>query len=99
MRRDPPDYSNEPGVRCRPTRRFIGDPQVAAESDWEAMMASLVVLGVVTIMIGICVGAFLKLSSAIRREDRRRGALRLNAPNHSAQTARTMVGVRSSRWD
>jgi len=62
-------------------------------------MAGLAVLGVVTIIIGVCLGAFLKLSFAIRREDRSRGALRFDAPNHSAQTARTLVGMKSSRWD
>jgi hypothetical protein len=62
-------------------------------------MASLVVLGVITIIVGACIGAFLKLSFAIRREDRLRGSLRLGASNNSAQTARTMVGVSSSRWD
>jgi hypothetical protein len=62
-------------------------------------MASLAVLGVITIIVGACIGAFLKLSFAIRREDRLRGSLRLGASNPSAQTARTMVGVSSSRWD
>ena len=42
-------------------------------------MAGLVVLGVVTIIIGVCIGAFLKLSFAIRREDRFRGSLRGDA--------------------
>jgi hypothetical protein len=62
-------------------------------------MAGLVVLGVVTIIIGACIGAFLKLSFAIRREDRSRGSLRVHASDHSAQAARTLVGVSSSRWD
>lgn len=62
-------------------------------------MAGLVVLGVVTIIIGACIGAFLKLSFAIRREDRLRGSLRRAATNHSARSARTLVGVSSSRWD
>ena len=99
MGRDLPDYSNDPGVRARPTRRFVGDPRVAAESGWEAVVASLIVLGVVTIVVGICIGAFLKLSFAIRREDRSRGSLRFDAPDHSARAARTMVGVSSSRWE
>jgi hypothetical protein len=99
MCRDLPDYSNDPGVRGCPTRWFVGDPRVAAESGWEAIVAGLVVLGVVTIVVGICVGAFLKLSFAIRREDRARGSLRFDAPDHSAQAARTLVGVSSSRWD
>jgi hypothetical protein len=62
-------------------------------------MASLVVLGVVTIIVGACIGAFLKLSFAIRREDRLRGSLRLDASSSSAQTARTLVSLSSSRWD
>jgi hypothetical protein len=62
-------------------------------------MASLVVLGVVTIIVGTCFGAFLKLSYAIRREDRSRGSLRRGAPNRSAQSARALVGISSSRWD
>lgn len=62
-------------------------------------MASLVVIGVVMIVVGICIGAFLKLSFTIRREDRSRGSLRFDAPDHSARAARTLVGVSSSRWD
>jgi hypothetical protein len=62
-------------------------------------MASLVVLGVVTIIVGTCIGALLKLSSAIRREDRLRHSLRFDAPDNSTRSARTLVGVSSSRWD
>jgi hypothetical protein len=62
-------------------------------------MASFVVLGVVTIIVGACVGAFFRLSFAIRREDRLRGSLRFDAPDHSTQSARTMVSLSSSRWD
>ncbi len=62
-------------------------------------MASLVVLVLVAIVMGACVGAFLKLSFAIRREDRSRGSLRFDAPNQSAQAARSLVGITSSRWD
>jgi hypothetical protein len=62
-------------------------------------MASLVVIGVVMIVVGMCIGAFLKLSFAIRREDRSRWSLRFDAPDHSARTARTLVGISSSRWD
>jgi hypothetical protein len=61
-------------------------------------MAGFVILGIVTIT-GTCIGAFLKLSFAIRREDRTRGSLRHDAPNYSAQTARDLVGISSSRWD
>jgi hypothetical protein len=62
-------------------------------------MAGFVVLGIVTIIAGVCIGGFLKLCSAIRREDRIRGSLRLDAPSHSAQSARDLVGISSSRWD
>jgi hypothetical protein len=62
-------------------------------------MADLVVVTLVIIVMGACVGALFKISFAIRREDRSRGSLRLNAPNDSAQTARTLVGLTSSRWD
>ena len=67
-------------------------------------MASLVVLGIVAVIVGVCCGAFLKVSFAIRREDRS-GSLRFDAPSHSAQTARSFVGYRalaghnSSSWD
>jgi hypothetical protein len=62
-------------------------------------MAGLVLLGIVTIIAGTCIGAFLRLSFAIRREDRTRGSLRLDAPSDSAQAARDLVGISSSRWD
>lgn len=62
-------------------------------------MAGFVVLGIVMIIVGVCIGAFLKLSLAIRREDRIRGSLRFDAPSYSAQTARALVGMSSSRWD
>ena len=62
-------------------------------------MSGLVVLGVVTIIVGACIGAFLKLSAAIRREDRVREWLRRGAPTSSARTARTLVSLSSSRWD
>ena len=62
-------------------------------------MATLVILGLITIVAGACIGAFVKLSFAIRREDRIRGSLRLDAPSSSAKTARDLVGMSSSRWD
>jgi hypothetical protein len=62
-------------------------------------MAGLVVVTLVIIVMGVCLGAFFRISFAIRREDRSRGSLRLDAPNNSAQTARTLVGLTSSRWD
>jgi hypothetical protein len=62
-------------------------------------MAGLVVITLVIIVMGACLGALLRISFAIRCEDRSRGSLRLDAPNSSAQTARTLVGLSSSRWD
>jgi hypothetical protein len=62
-------------------------------------MAGFVVLGIVTIIAGTCIGGFLKVSFAIRREDKRKWGLRLDAPSHDAQTARDLVGISSSRWD
>jgi hypothetical protein len=65
----------------------------------EAIMASLVVLVLVAIVMGVCFGAFLKLSFAIRRDDRPKWALRFDAPNPTAQTARAFVGLSPYRWD
>jgi hypothetical protein len=62
-------------------------------------MAALVTLALVMILLGIAVGAFLKLSFAIRREDRLRGSLRFDAPDRSARAARSLVGIKSSRWN
>lgn len=65
----------------------------------EAVMASLVVLLLTAIAFGALFGAFLKISFAIRREDRARNSLRFDAPDISAKAARALVGVSSSRWD
>ena len=62
-------------------------------------MAGFVVLGIVTIIMGACIGAYLKLCWAIKREDRVRGSLRAGAPTISTQTARDLVAMSSSRWD
>jgi hypothetical protein len=63
-------------------------------------MAGLVIVTLVIVVMGACLGAFLRISLAIRREDRSpQGALRFDAGNYSAQTARTLVGLNSSRWD
>jgi hypothetical protein len=61
-------------------------------------MAALITLALIVVLIGIAVGVFLSLSRAIRREDRA-GSLRFDAPDRSAQTARSLVGLSSSRWD
>jgi hypothetical protein len=62
-------------------------------------MASLVVLALVTIAAGACAGAFLKISFAIRKDDRIRGSLRFDALSASARSARALTGASSSRWD
>jgi hypothetical protein len=62
-------------------------------------MAALITLTLVTVLVGVTLCAFLKLSFAIRREDRSRGSLRSGAPNPSARAARFLVGMRSSGWD
>src|ERR1700728_2853969 len=91
------DRSNHSADRVRLTEtwgRAEGKPQVtAALRCSEAIMAGLVVLGLITIIVGGCMGAFLKLSLAIRREDRLRGSLRFDAQDHSAKAARTLVGM------
>jgi hypothetical protein len=61
-------------------------------------MATLVVLALITVAIGALAGIFLKVSFAIRREDHSR-SLRFDAPNASARTARSVIGINSSRWD
>lgn len=62
-------------------------------------MAALVVLVLTAIAFGVLLGGFLMVSLAIRRDDHSLGSLRFDAPNHSARTARTLVGISSSRWD
>ena len=62
-------------------------------------MAALIPLATAAILLGVVVGAFLRLSRAIHKEDRFRGSLRFDAPSPSARTARTLVGFSSSRWD
>jgi len=56
------------------------------------------------IVMGVVVGAvatyFLRVSLAIGREDRAAtGSLRFAATTQSAQDARDLVGISSSRWD
>ena len=71
----------------------------AARKYSEAAMAALITLAVVAVLAGILIGAFLRISFAIRREDRARGSLRFDPPTHSTWAARTLVGINSSRWD
>jgi hypothetical protein len=63
-------------------------------------MAGFVVIVLFAIAVGVCLGAFLTVSFAIRREDRAaRGALQYDAPDSSTRAARTLVGLNGSRWD
>ena len=63
-------------------------------------MAALFVLGSVTIVTAACIGAFLRLSFAIRKEDRRPRAqsLRFDAPNTSTRVARSLIGISCNGW-
>lgn len=71
----------------------------AAGKYWETTMAALITFALVAIAFGIVFGAFLKLSSVIRREDRIRGSLRRRALDPHDQTVRSLVGAYSSGWD
>ncbi len=62
-------------------------------------MPALITLGLVMTVMGACIGAFLKLSFAISREDRIRGSLRFNPTSSSARAARHLVGISGSRWE
>lgn len=61
-------------------------------------MAALFVIGFVTMVGAACIGAFLKLSFAIRKEDRRKGSLRFDAPSSSTRVARSLVGISGNGW-
>jgi hypothetical protein len=64
-------------------------------------MAIFVVLVLVLIAIafGAFIGGFIMVSFAIRRDEQALGSLRFDAPNYRSRTARTLVGLSSSRWD
>jgi hypothetical protein len=62
-------------------------------------MAALIAITIVIALAGVVFGAYLKICFAIRREDRTRGSLRLDARSQSARSARDLVGISSSRWD
>jgi hypothetical protein len=57
------------------------------------MAAFLVVAIVITVLTGVVLGAFLNLSWAIVREDRRKWSLRFDAPTASTRAARRFVGI------
>lgn len=78
----------------------VGWPQEAvAQKRSEATMAALAILAMVMALFGIAMGAFLMLSFAISREDRKKWSLRIDPPSSAKRAARAMVGVSSSRWD
>lgn len=64
----------------------------------EAVMAALVTIAIVGTIASIAFGAYLKVCSAIRREDRKKWSLRRSAPNQSARSARSLVGMSSFGW-
>jgi hypothetical protein len=61
-------------------------------------VAALITLSIVIGIAGVLVGAYLRICFAIRREDRSKGSLRFDPPSPSTQTARSFVGMNSSRW-
>jgi hypothetical protein len=57
-------------------------------------MAALIAVAIVmTVLVGIVLGAFLNLSWAIVREDRRKWSLRFDAPTASTRAARKFIGI------
>lgn len=63
----------------------------------EAVMAGVIVVLVLsTVAFGFFIGVFIRLSFAIRWEDRRKGSLQFGAPDASTKAARTLVGIYQS---
>lgn len=60
-------------------------------------MAVLIAMAVVVALAGIVSVVYLKICLAIRRDDRTKWALRRDAPDKSAQSARALVGIGNSR--
>jgi hypothetical protein len=94
----------QPSVQIAPTSLNEGRDRwkPRATATWkysEATMAALITIAIVVAVAGGLFGAYLKICLAIRRDDGRKGSLRRDAPSQSAQTARTLVGMNSSRWD
>ena len=61
-------------------------------------MAALITIAIIMGVAGVVCGAYLKICFAIRRDDQTRGALRIDAPNQSAQSARALVGMNNFGW-
>ena len=62
-------------------------------------MAALITIAIVMAIAGVLLGAYIKICSAIRREDRMKGSLHFDAPSQSARSARSLVGISNSKWD
>jgi hypothetical protein len=62
-------------------------------------VAALITISIIAGGAGVMFGAYLRICFAIRREDRTKWSLRLDAPDHVAQSARTLVGMNNSKWD
>ncbi len=61
-------------------------------------MASLIIIALTMAAAGALSGAYWIICSAIRREDRVRGSLHVEPASVSAQSARGLVGFRTSAW-
>ncbi len=62
-------------------------------------MAALITITTVAVIAGTVLVAYVKICSAIRREDRRKWSLRNEPPDHSARSARNLTGISSSKWN
>jgi hypothetical protein len=62
-------------------------------------MAVLITIAFVVALVGVVLGAYIKVCLAIRREDRRKWSLRSEARNQAARSARALVNLSGSRWD
>jgi hypothetical protein len=62
-------------------------------------MASVLVLALISIAFGVFFGGFLVVSFALRRDDHALGSLWFDASDHRVRTARSLVGVSTSRRD
>ena len=62
-------------------------------------MAALITIAIVVTVAGVAFGTYVKICFSILQEDRRKWSLRGAAPNSSAQSARDLTGISSSRWD
>jgi hypothetical protein len=97
---DQPDEASGPLVGQHGAVSCGNDAEAAAETCWEATMAGFIaVVIIIAVVGGVMLGIFLRVSFAIRTEDRQRGSLAFDAPNSSARMARDLVGISGSRWE